>query len=98
MDFSTIGVYELWNMAGKPDVYMIDLRDRKDYRRNHIDGAHNLPYDEIGKWQNTLPKGKRIVLYCEHGSVSMLAAKRLAAKGYHIYTLVGGISALNGRI
>ena len=55
MDFSTIGIYELWNMAGQPDVYMIDLRDRKDYRKNHIDGAHNLPYDEMGKWQNTLP-------------------------------------------
>lgn len=95
MDFQTISVYELWNMVRRSDVYLIDLRDRNEYRHFHVDGARNLPYDEMGMWKNTLPKNKKLVLYCERGSTSMLAAKRLSRMGYKVYTLVGGINALN---
>ncbi len=96
MEIQTIGVYELWKMARRRDVYLVDIRDPEDYQEFHVDGAHNLPYDEIGRWRNTLPKNKKIILYCEHGSTSMMAAKQLVRMGYEIYTLVGGINALNG--
>lgn len=95
MDFQTISVYELWNMVRRNDVYLIDLRDRNEYRHFHVDGARNLPYDEMEKWKNMLPRNKKLVLYCERGSTSMLAAKRLSRMGYEVYTLVGGINALN---
>lgn len=95
MNIQTIGVYELWKMIGRPDVYLIDLREEADYRRFHVEGAKNLPYEELAHWKNSLPKNKKLVLYCEHGSISMLAAKRLLKEGYQVYTLVGGINALN---
>ena len=95
MNFQTISVSELWKMVRRNDVYLIDLRDRNDYRHFHVDGAKNLPYDEMEKWKNMLPKNKKLVLYCEHGSTSMLAAKKLIRMGYQVYTLVGGINALN---
>ena len=95
MDFQTIGISELWNMRARPDVYMIDLREREDYQRLHIEGAHNHPYDEMARWINSIPSDKKLILYCEHGSISMMAAKSLSRMRYEVYTLVGGISSLN---
>jgi rhodanese-related sulfurtransferase len=95
MEFRTIGISELWNMRAKPDVYMIDLRDKEDYQKFHIEGAHNHPYDEMTQWLGDIPKEKKIILYCEHGSLSMMAAKTLSRMRYEVYTLVGGISSLN---
>ncbi len=96
MNFKTIGISELWNMRARADTYIIDLRDKSDYQNFHIEGAQNHPYDEMSGWVNSLPKDKKIVLYCEHGSLSMMASRKLARMGYEVYTLVGGISSLNG--
>lgn len=95
MEFRTIGISELWSMRARPDVYIIDLRDKEDYQQFHIEGAHNHPYDEMTQWLSSIPKEKKILLYCEHGSLSMMAAKNLSRMRYEVYTLVGGISSLN---
>lgn len=95
MEFQTIGVEELWKMRMRSDVLIIDLRDKRDYQRFHIERAQNYPYDEIANWADSIPKNKKLLLYCEHGSLSMLAAKRLSRMGFDVYTLVGGIRALN---
>lgn len=96
MNFQTIGVSELWDMIRRPDVYVVDLREPDEYRKFHVDRAHNYPYDDMSRWMNCLPKTRKIVLYCDFGSTSMLAARRLKRLGYDVYTLVGGIHALNG--
>ena len=95
MGFHTIGVCELWNMLQRSDVSLIDVRDRCDYRKFHIRGARNLPYEEMERWKYDLPREKKLIVYCERGSTSMMAAKQLMRLGYDVYTLVGGISALN---
>ena len=46
--------------------------------------------------QHKLPKNRKILLCCEYGNTSMYAAKRLTRQGYQIYTLIGGLNALNG--
>lgn len=96
MGFRAITVAQLWKLLEEPDVYVIDLRERCDYCRSHLRGAKNLPYDEIRRWEGILPKNRRIILYCEYGNTSLYAAKRLASKGYRVYTLIGGLNALNG--
>lgn len=95
MEFQTIGEQDLWRMLRRNDVYVIDLRSNEAFRRFHIRGAKNLPYDEMAVWKNRLPRNRKLILYCERGSTSMMAAKRLWELGYEVYTLVGGISALN---
>ena len=37
------------------------------------------------------------VLYCERGSLSMMAAKQLLKDGYSVCTLIGGIRAVQER-
>lgn len=96
MQFTAINVAELWKMQKDPCVYIIDLRSRREYAAFHLQGAHNYCYEQIDCWKEKLPKNRKIVLCCEHGNTSMLAAKRLAQCGYQVYTLIGGLNALNG--
>ena len=57
----------------------------------------NLPYDDMEQWEKRLDKSKTYVLYCERGSLSMMAAKQLLKDGYSVCTLIGGIRAVQER-
>lgn len=96
MEFTAISVAELWNMIGQPNVYIVDLRERREFGAFHLKGAVNYPYERMHCWESELPQNKKIILCCDYGNLSMLAAKKLARKGYHVYTLIGGLNALNG--
>ena len=78
-----------------PDVYLIDVRPENEYRFSHIRYAINIPYEEGKKWK--LPRDKEIVVYCERGSTSMIAARELQKAGYHVVSVIGGISEYKGR-
>lgn len=84
--------------VGRKDAFIIDLRSREEYRSGHIQGAVNLPYEEFEELQEyNFPKGKVLVLYCDRGGASLLAARLLARKGYKTRTVIGGMNAYQGR-
>ena len=84
--------------VGRKDAFLIDLRDREEYRTGHIKGAFSLPYSEFEELQEyDFPKGKILVLYCDRGGASQLAARVLARKGYKTRTVIGGMNAYRGR-
>lgn len=74
----------------------IDLRDRESYNRHHIQGAVSIPYEQFEQSMLRLSKYKVYVLYCEHGTTSLKALKRMLSKGYQGYTLGGGVARLFG--
>lgn len=74
------------------NAFIIDLRSPDEYMLRHIKGAINIPYETLQGCKG-LPKEMSLILYCERGSVSMVAAKELAARGYHVKTVIGGIHA-----
>lgn len=78
------------------DAYIIDLRTEKEYEKGHIKNAKCIPY-EGGPFPVMLPKRYEIILYCERGSLSLLAAKELARDGYRVRSVIGGIHAYQGR-
>ena len=84
-------------VSGTEDVIWIDVREREEYLLYHIPGAKNLPYDDMEQWEKRLDKSKTYVLYCERGSLSMMAAKQLLKDGYSVCTLIGGIRAIQER-
>ena len=86
MDFEMIAANELDRYIRDKNAFIIDLRTP------HIQGAVNIPYESLENCQS-LPRNMTLVLYCERGSVSMFAAKELAAKGYRVKTVIGGIHA-----
>ena len=87
MRFAAISVAELWKLKDDPQIYIVDLRSREDFQVFHLRNAH---------CEHKLPKNRKILLCCEYGNTSMYAAKRLTRQGYQIYTLIGGLNALNG--
>ncbi len=66
----------------------VDTRDAKDYQKDHIPAAVNLPMRDWQKaWpkaQPSLPKDEQLLLYCYGGKcgLSTRAGKRLLELGY----------------
>lgn len=83
---------EEWRqMSREKDAMLIDLRSPSDYRRYHIEGAVNIPYEKIRKIAPF--RRKHLVLYCDQGITSTAAGLMLAQHGYQVSTLQGGIQA-----
>lgn len=59
-----------------------------------MEGARNIPYENLEMYQKYLPKDKLYILYCDRGSSSLMAARELSKEGYRTVTVVGGIQAV----
>ena len=66
------------------DVLIVDLRDSGEYKKGHIRGAWNIPYEELEGRMKQLRGYKRVILYCDYGNQSMEAARTLAADGWQV--------------
>ena len=65
---------------------IVDVRTPQEYMQKHIDGAMNLPVEEIMRGRlKKLPKNKEIVVYCRTGNRSNISAKILREKGWSVY-------------
>lgn len=67
---------------------------RKKITQRTLAGAVNYPYDDISRGKRYLPKGRKLILYCEHGGGSMQMARMLGQEGYQVATVVGGYEAM----
>lgn len=73
---------------------IIDVRNKREYEENHIEGSINIPEYEIDESFEKIisNKNKIIVLYCTTGFRSTKAYKKLKTLGYvNIYNLYGGL-------
>lgn len=98
MSFETIRENEMINYIGKRNVLIIDLRDREEYIAGHIPTAVNIPYEDLEEQKASLLRYNLLVLYCDRGHISLMAARDLIKDGYHIKSLYGGIRAYRGKL
>lgn len=94
--FETISPKMLDYYVDNKRAYIIDLRTKEEYEKKHIRNAHLIPY-EGGRFPLQLPKHLEIIVYCERGSLSLIAAKQLVREGYFVRSVIGGIHAYEGR-
>ncbi|MEY8392284.1 rhodanese-like domain-containing protein [Lachnospiraceae bacterium] len=94
MEFQTISVRELNEYRKYPDAWVIDLRSKEEFEEVHVEGARNIPYENLEMYRKYLPKNKLYILYCDRGSSSLMAARELSKEGYRTVTVVGGIQAV----
>jgi rhodanese-related sulfurtransferase len=89
--FKMITATELNQVMQKEDIVLIDVHTPE---QQHIKGTDLvIPYNDIEKYQNKLPKDKNtaIYLYCQGGPMGEAAAKSLYELGYrNLYNLEGG--------
>lgn len=68
----------------------VDVRLPSEYKYEHIDGAINLPLNEIRQLVSGLDKNKEYLLYCQTGRRSAAAAFVLSQAGVRVFVLEGG--------
>ncbi len=71
-------------------VILLDTRTPAEYGRGHIEGAVNLPLDELRERLPELERGKPIYVNCHSGLRSYLACRILMQNGFECYNLSGG--------
>ena len=96
--FQTISMKQLEEILNRGgDFILLDVRDREEYGRGHLEGAVNLPLSEIEQADEMFSRDQKIIVYCAHGSNSILAARELSKMGFHAVNTYGGLSYYRGR-
>lgn len=70
---------------------LVDVRTPAEYAAGHIDGAINIPVDQLSKRLGEIPKDEAVVVYCHSGSRSAAAARTLESAGYARVEDIGGM-------
>jgi hydroxyacylglutathione hydrolase len=75
-------------------VHLIDVRNRSEWEGGHLPGATLVPLAELDARLDEIPKDREIVIHCQTGSRSSIAASVLLANGWsRVSSLTGGFSA-----
>ena len=75
---------------------LIDVRSSQEYAQGHIEGAVNIPYDQLDALIDAIGSDKQrpVVVYCRSGNRSGKAMADLQAKGYSRVHNATGLEAL----
>ena len=69
---------------------LLDVRSRSEYAERHIEGAVNIPVEELRRRMAELGSPERapeVVVYCHSGARAGIAARWLRARGYRVHNL-----------
>ena len=69
---------------------LLDVRTVAEYERDHVEGAVNIPVDELRERLDELDKSKTIYEYCMVGIRAHVAYRILAQNGFDVYNITGG--------
>jgi hydroxyacylglutathione hydrolase len=77
--------------AGSTSV--LDVRSRAEWAAGHIRGAEHIPIGELLDRVETLSRSRPIVVHCQGGARSAIAASLLRARGFsQVMNMPGGFS------
>ncbi len=105
MRFETIRADDIFRYRGHKKGSLIDVRTKEEYLRGHIPGAVNIPYDEMKKRMGEIRQlatdgesgeRKELILYCDRGNTSLLAARDLYRLGFAVKNVHGGLKDYHG--
>jgi phage shock protein E len=78
---------------------IIDVRSKREFEGGHIEGAVNIPLDQLTQNPKRLPeKSKAIILCCASGMRSATATDILRRLGYKNVFNGGGWTSLQNKI
>lgn len=69
---------------------LVDVRTPEEFAARHIEGAVNVPVDEVMNHLDELPADRTVVVYCQSGRRAERAAQSLREAGHTVHVL-GGI-------
>ena len=76
------------------DAVLLDTRTPREFAREALPGAVNIPHTELRDRLGEIPAGRPVYAYCASGFRSYLAARILMQRGYRAATLAGGMATM----
>ncbi|MFP4634814.1 MAG: molybdopterin-synthase adenylyltransferase MoeB [Nitriliruptoraceae bacterium] len=83
---------EYAEIADKPDVELIDVREPHEYEINRIPGAVLIPMDTLPGRLSELDPTKEYVVHCRSGQRSLESTELLRGAGFKARSMRGGIN------
>ena len=74
-------------LADDEDVRVVDIRSPASFRRGHIPGSDNVPFEELTDRIESVADADRVVTVCPKGEASVQAAR-----------LIGSFEEFSGRV
>ena len=78
-------------LAGQNPPAVLDVRTTQEYKKSHIAGSQHIPLSELTRRLDEVPG--EVVVHCQSGYRSSMAASLLRQHGVIATDLVGGIAA-----
>ncbi|KOO15812.1 CoA-disulfide reductase [Vibrio xuii] len=73
------------------DQILLDVRNPGELKSvGYLEGAINIPVDQLRQRMDELPKDKEIIIYCQIGLRGNVAYRQLVNNGYKAKNLIGG--------
>lgn len=90
-----IDVDEAVRLNNQHKAVFVDIRDQAAFEKSHINDAVHVSQATIKEQDKPLKANdKPLIVVCDSGQTSRLAAKQLKTKGYDdVYVLRGGLNA-----
>lgn len=74
-------------------VTVLDVRGRSEWEAGHVPGVTNIPVGYLADRLGDIPRDEPVVVHCQGGARSAIAASLLRARGYtNVANLSGGLA------
>ncbi len=82
-----------WRDLDPAAVWLLDVREPKEFNKGHVDGAVNIPLGELRARIDEVPDDRDIWVYCAVGQRAYYATRALLQRGRKIRNLSGGYNS-----
>ena len=84
---------EFYQLYQNGQLSLVDVREIKEFKMLHLEGAHNLPLSQLADTYEQLEKDHLHYVICKSGMRSARACQFLEEHGYKIINVQGGMTA-----
>jgi rhodanese-related sulfurtransferase len=72
-------------------VWLLDVRENEEWAAGYAPGARHIPLGELGSRTGEIPQDQPVYVICRSGGRSARAAQALAAAGWEMINVAGGM-------
>lgn len=81
------------NAAIEAGAFLLDVRNDDEWQAGHAPNATYITLAEVDARRDEIPQGTPVIAVCRAGGRSLRAAEILAAHGFAVRNLTGGMQA-----
>ncbi|WP_411679975.1 CoA-disulfide reductase [Clostridium thailandense] len=86
---------EEYSNYNKENTILLDVRTDIEFNNGHIEGALNIPVDDLRERLGELDKNKEIIEYCQVGLRGYVASRILSQNGFKVKNITGGYKSMS---